>query len=50
MASFQKDNRQEVLEHDPKAIGVYKEYLEDSSLALVGHVLIELSRLVVGVC
>ena len=43
-----KDNRQEALEHDPNAIGVFKECSEDSSLALVGHVLIELSRLVVG--
>ena len=37
-----------MLEHDPNTIGVYKEYSEDSSLALVGHVLTELSRLVVG--
>ena len=43
-----KDNRQEALEHDPNAIGVYKECSEDSSLALVGHVLTELSRLVAG--
>ena len=33
-----KDNRQEALEHDPNAVGVYKESSEDSSLALVGHV------------
>ena len=43
-----KDNRQETLEHDPNAVGVYKESSEDSSLALVGHVPIELSRLVAG--
>ena len=41
-----KDNRQDALEHDPTAVGVYKESSEDSSLALVGHVPIELSRLV----
>ena len=41
-------NRQEALEHDPNAVGVYKESSEDSSLALVGHVPIELSRLVAG--
>ena len=38
---FKKDNRQEALEHDPNAIGLYKECSEDSSLGLVGHVLIE---------
>ena len=43
-----KDNRQEELEHDPNAIGVYKECSEDSRLALVGHILIEFSRLVAG--
>ena len=43
-----KDIRQEELEHDPNAAGVYKESSEDSSLALVGHVPIELSRLVAG--
>ena len=43
-----KDSRQEALEHDPNAIGVYKECSEDSSLTLVGHVLIELSRPVAG--
>ena len=44
-----KDNyHQEVIEHDPNVIGVYKECSEDSSLALVGHLLIELSRLVAG--
>ena len=37
-----KDNRQEAFEHDPNTIGVYKECFEYSSLALVGHVLIEL--------
>ena len=43
-----KDNCQEALEHDPNAIGVYKECSEDSGLALVGHVLTEFSRLVAG--
>ena len=44
-----KDSRQEALEHDPNTIEVYKECSEDSSLALVGHVPIELiSRLVAG--
>ena len=43
-----KDNRQEALEHDPNAVGVYKESSEDSSLAFVGHVPIELSTLVAG--
>ena len=43
-----KDNRQEALEHDSNAVGVYKESSEDSSLASVGHVPIELSRLVAG--
>ena len=43
-----KDNCQETLGHDPNATGVYKEYSEDSSLALVGHVLTELSRVVAG--
>ena len=41
-----KDTCQEALEHDPNAIGVYKECSEDSSLALVGDVLTVLSRLV----
>ena len=36
-----KDNRQEALERDPDAVEVYKECSEDSSLGLVGHVLIE---------
>ena len=39
---------QEALEHDPNAVGVYKESSKDSSLALVGHVPIELSRLAAG--
>ena len=44
-----KDNRQEALNHDPNAVRVYKESSEeDSSLALVGHVPIELSRLPAG--
>ena len=43
-----KDNCQEALEHDPNAIGVYKECSEDSSLALVGHVLTKFSRLEAG--
>ena len=43
-----KDNRQEALEHGPNAVGVYKESSEESSLASVGHVPIELSRLVNG--
>ena len=43
-----KDNRQEASERDPNAIGVDKECSEDSSLALVGHVLTELSRLAAG--
>ena len=37
-----------MLEHDPNAVGVYKESSEDISLALVGHVPTELSRLVAG--
>ena len=36
------------VKHDPNATGVYKECSEDSSLALVGHVLTKLSRLVAG--
>ena len=44
-----KDNRQEASEHDPNAVGVYKESSENSSLALVGHVPIELSRLVADI-
>ena len=33
-------------EHDLNAVGVYKEFSEDSSFALVGHLPVELSRLV----
>ena len=43
-----KDNHQEALEHDPNATAVYEERSDDSSLALVGHVLTEVSRLVAG--
>ena len=44
MLVCKKDNRQEALEHDRDATEVYKECSEDSSLALVGHVLTELTR------
>ena len=43
-----KENREEASEHDPSAVGVYKESSEDRSLALVGHVRTELSRQVAG--
>ena len=43
-----KDNRQEASEHDSNAAGAHKGCSENSSLALVGHVPITLSRLVAG--
>ena len=43
-----KRNFQETLEHDTNRNGVYKEYSEDSSLALVEYVLTDLSRVVAG--
>ena len=40
-----KDNRQEALDHDEHAVGVYKFESDDAETMLVGHVLIELSML-----
>ena len=38
-----KDNRQEALDHDEHAVGVYKFESDDAETMLVGHVPIELS-------
>ena len=40
-----KDNRQEALDHDEHAVGVYKFESDDAETMLVGHVPIELSML-----
>ena len=40
-----KDNRQEALDHDEHAVGVYKFESDDVETMLVGHVPIELSML-----
>lgn len=41
-----KDNRQEAIERDPKAVGVYKETTETDTLELAGHVPVEISGLI----
>lgn len=47
MLKCMKDNRQEAIEYDPNAVGVYKE-TEHDTLELAGHVPIEISRLIAG--
>ena len=41
---YEKDNHEEVKEHDVNAVGIYKESPEEGNLELAGHVRIELSR------
>ena len=43
-----KDERQEAVERDPNAVGVYKELPGKEILELAGHIPIELSRIVAG--
>ena len=45
-----KDNREEAKEYHLHAVGVYKESPDEENLDLIGHVPIELSRVLVGCC
>ena len=45
-----KDNREEAKEYHLHAVGVYKESPDEENLDVIGHVPIELSRVLVGCC